>query len=435
MNAIYGISFKYWVILFMKSFMILLERSRAQISDPAFMFSNRIRSNYFTKSTLKMGFKEAIWFILKGVKKTLQIELDDWFEFLGGEKTMTKQGFSQLRQKIKSEAFVELNDNFTSWFYDDDNFKKYKGYRLLAIDGSITEIPNTNSNREYFGYYHNQSDRQQARAMACVIYDIENDYILESDIRTWKAAERDVAQELIERLLSKGSKNDLILFDRGYPSKEMFDFLESKSLKYLMRVKANKCNLEIDRANEPDQLVTLIYKKRLLKLRVINVKLPSGEIEKLVTNIMDMDFTNEDFKKLYFKRWGIEVKYSQLKSRYELENFSGVSPLAIKQDFFATIYLSNLMAMAKAEANENVDINDPGLKYDYKVNMNILIPKMTRMLIECFCEDNPEIRAKLFDKAMNNILKNLVPIRPNRNFPRREPSRKNKYPVNKKRSM
>jgi len=286
-----------------------------------------------------MCFKEAIWFILKGINKTLQIELDDWFEFLGGENTMTKQVFSQLRQKIKSEAFVELNDNFTSWYYEDDNFKKYKGYRLLAIDGSITEIPNTNSNREYFGCYHNQSDRQQARAMASVIYDIENDYILESDIRTWKAAERKVAQELIERLLEKGSKNDLILFDRGYPSKDMFDFLEGKGLKYLMRVKANKCNLKIDQANEPDQIVTLTHKKRILKLRVINVILPSGEVEKLVTNVMDTEFTNEEFKKLYFKRWGIEVKYSQLKSRYELENFSGVTPLTIKQDFYATIYL------------------------------------------------------------------------------------------------
>jgi len=92
------------------------------------------------------------------------------------------------------------------------------------------------------------------------------------------------------------------------------------------------------------------------------------------------------------------------------------------------------MVMAKAEANEKADTNNPGLKYDYKVNMNILIPKITRILIQCFCEDNPEIRTKLFDKAMNNIVKNLVPIRPNRSFPRRAPSRKNKYPVNKKRS-
>jgi hypothetical protein len=60
---------------------------------------------------------------------------------------------------------------------------------------------------------------------------------------------------------------------------------------------------------------------------------------------------------------------------------------------------------------------------------------MSRTLIECFYEDDLEKRTSLFDQAMKNITRNLVPIRPNRSFPRREPSRKNKYPVNKKRSL
>lgn len=49
------------------------------------MFTSRAKNAYFSKSTSKMSFNEAVWFILKGLKKTLQIEIDDWFEFLGGE--------------------------------------------------------------------------------------------------------------------------------------------------------------------------------------------------------------------------------------------------------------------------------------------------------------------------------------------------------------
>ena len=202
-----------------------------------------------------------------------------------------------------------------------------------------------------------------------------------------------------------------------------------------MRVKVNKFQTDIDNATEPDQIVSLIHKDNTLKVRIINVTLSTGETEKLATNIMDPNFTNEEFKALYFKRWGIEVKYSQLKSRYELENFSGVNPIAIRQDFYATIYLSNLMSIAKSEANETAASKQDGLKYEYKVNMNILIPKMTRTLIGCFYEENIEKRAMLFDRAMETITKNLVPIRPDRSFPRKEPSRKNKYPTNKKRSM
>jgi len=189
-----------------KNFMNSLKIARKQINDYNFMCTNRTKSTYFTKDTAKMSFKDAIYFIFKGLRKTLQIEIDDWIEFLNGDNNMTKQGFSQLRQKIKPDAFMQLNDNYISWFYNDDNYKKYKGYRLLSIDGSITEIPNTANNRKYFGYYHNQSDRQQARAMVSVIYDIENDYILEPDIKMWKAAERDLARELIGRLENKGLK-------------------------------------------------------------------------------------------------------------------------------------------------------------------------------------------------------------------------------------
>jgi len=160
-----------------------------------------------------------------------------------------------------------------------------------------------------------------------------------------------------------------------------------------------------------------------------------GETEKLVTNLINEDITNQEFKELYFKRWGIEVKYCQLKSRYELENFSGTSPIAIMQDFYATIYLSNIMAMAKTVADEKPEAIKNGLKYEYKVNMNILISKATKMLIECFCEDSAEKRGEMYEKTMSMILKNFVPIQPNRSFPRREPSRKNKFPTNKKRSM
>ena len=91
--------------------------------------------------------------------------------------------------------------------------------------------------------------------------------------------------------------------------------------------------------------------------------------------------------------------------------------------------------MAKAEANERAKLKNENLKYEYKVNMNILISKMTKTLIECFYEEDMEKRIILFDKAMKNITKNLVPIRTHRSFSRKKPSRKNKYPVNKKRSM
>ncbi|MBS3977047.1 MAG: transposase [Syntrophomonadaceae bacterium] len=306
---------------------------------------------------------------------------------------------------------------------------------MLAVDGSITEVPNTDRKREYFGSYNNQSERKLARSMVSVIYDVENDLILESKICNWKAAERVIAKELIECLETKGFQNDLIIFDRGYPSRDFISFLERKGLKYLIRIKRNRSSTQFDNANKNDQTIKVKHKDESLHVRVINVALQSGEIEKLITNIHDDSFTNEDFKKIYFKRWGVEVKYNQLKSRYELENFSGSTPIAIMQDFYSAIYLSNMMTLAKNEANERVELQKTGLKYEYKVNMNILIPHIRQILIKCLLTDDVNIRKNTFDDAMSVITKNLIPVRPNRSFSRKEPSRKNKFPLNRKRSM
>jgi hypothetical protein len=419
-----------------KSFLNALKNTKEQISDIYFMFKTRTKSTYFTRNSAKMSFVEVTHFILRNICKSLQIDLNDFFEeFKKNSLSITKQAFSQIREKISPLAFIDLNDNFINWFYSDGTFKKFKGFRLLAVDGSITEVPNTEKTRSFFGHYNNQSEFKLARSMVSVIYDIENDLIVESNICNWKTAERDATKELITQLEYKGFKNELILFDRGYPSKNFISFLESKGIKYLMRVKNKKFSTQIDNANEDDQIIFVDYEGKTLTIRVINIILPTGEVEKLITNLYDKNFSNEDFKKLYFKRWGIEVKYNQLKSIYELEKFSGTSPIAIMQDFYATIYLSNLISLAKSEANLKISKEKTGLKYEYKANMNILIPKIRKILIECLIIDDENKRIKIFDNAMNIIIKNLVPIRPNRNFPRKEPSRKNKYPQNRKRSM
>lgn len=407
---------------------ILTKYAKAKINEIEFVEKHKTKRSYFSRNTGKMKFYEAIYFILKGIKKSLQIELDEWFSSMDKE-SMTKQSFSELRQKISPKAFIELNDMFMEKFYDEVKFKTHKGYRLLAIDGSITEVPNSKKTRKYFGTYHNQSEYGIARAMVSVIYDIENDFLIETDITSWQSSEREVAKKLIKKLETKGFKNDLILFDRGYPSVDIFNFLEEKKLKFLMRVKANKCQKQIDLANKKDQIIKL--DKLQTSLRVINIVLDTGEIEKLVTNLGE-EFIYEEFKELYFKRWGIEIKYNQLKSKYDLENFSGSLPICIEQDFYANIYLVNLLTLAKNEANEQVQEEKKNLKYDYKINMNIFVGKMIPTLISILLEENPQKRSDSYQNVINQIKRNVVAIRPNRTFKRKEPSRKCKFPQNRR---
>lgn len=67
-----------------------------------------------------MGFKETILFMLNMINKTVQVELDDFFEgLLKKDYSISKQAFSENRQKINPKAFIELNDNINQVIMED----------------------------------------------------------------------------------------------------------------------------------------------------------------------------------------------------------------------------------------------------------------------------------------------------------------------------
>ena len=80
---------------------------------------------------------------------------------------------------------------------------------------------------------------------------------------------------------------------------------------------------------------------------MIKVVLSSGETETLVTNLSSKTFQTEEAGTLYFKRWGIEIKFDSLKNRLALENMSGRRPVTVYQDFWATMYIGS------AESSKN----------------------------------------------------------------------------------
>ncbi len=419
-----------------KRFLEALTITERLIDDIIFMCENRTKPTYFTRAAnCKMDFRNLILFELNFVKKALQLELDSFFKTMkGAVKSITKQGYSEARQKISPTAFIKMADAITNWYYGDDNFKKFNGYRLSAVDASILEINNSQRLRDAFGYGEGKTVKM-ARAKTSGIYDIENDMMITTKISKYTTGEREMAIEMIEKLKQMGLKNDLMLFDRGYPSKEFFAYLEKSQIKYVCRISSEKIR-QIHQAQEPDQIINLHVKKGhpRLSIRVVRFILDSGEEEVLVTNLFDESLGIQEFKELYFMRWGIEVKFNELKNRLQIQNFTGDTVISVEQDFYASIYLSNMVALAKNEANEKVAQNNEGknLKYEYKVNINILIGKLKDSLVLMLLENNPEKRKAMFREIMEEISQNVVPIRPGRSNARRKGLRAIKHPVNQK---
>lgn len=197
----------------------------------------------FTR-TRKLPFDKFCMSILAKKGKTLTMELNDFFDDIAeAEDCISKQDFSKQRCNLNPEVFKVLNQEYVGQIYKAGEYEKLNGYIVTAIDGSITEIPNTKLLQEEYGYIKS-SDKADvklcARARVSGIFDVINEVMIDSKIDRYDSSERELAKENIDEMLTilKGKKS-ILLFDRGYFSIELMYYLEKRGLKYLFRLKKN----------------------------------------------------------------------------------------------------------------------------------------------------------------------------------------------------
>ncbi|NRS88082.1 hypothetical protein HNQ02_000992, partial [Flavobacterium sp. 7E] len=159
-------------------------------------------------------------------------------------------------------------------------------------------------------------------------------------------------------------------------------------------------------------------KETSLKVRLIRIVLSNGEIEVLMTSLLDSQiFPASIFKELYFLRWGIETFYDELKNKLKLEYFTGYSKASIEQDFFCTIFISNLQSTIINDLQDDLKLKNKNTKLDYKINTNLSYGFLKNRILELLFKDAP--LDEVFEELENLFLKNTVPIRLNRNNKRK----------------
>jgi len=149
--------------------------------------------------------------------------------------------------------------------------------------------------------------------------------------------------------------------------------------------------------------------------RLIEVVLDTGEIEILCTSLTDTEkHPQGQFDGLYHKRWNEEEAYKLLKNRAEVERFSGKTAKAVKQDFFAKIFLTSLMAAYAHPIEEKVRTEykaDENRKHDQKINRTSALAMTKDILTGMFGKSDYQGVLKAFD---NIVSKTREVIRPNR---------------------
>ena len=146
------------------------------------------------------------------------------------------------------------------------------------------------------------------------------------------------------------------------------------------------------------------------------MKLLSGKIEILMTNLWeDEGYAVSEFKMLYSMRWGVESNISFQKNILQLESLSGLTPTSVIQDFYATVFVSNLHFLLIKQAQQTINDTMSGKKYLMQINNNKAFGKIKENIIPLFISKNP---SEILKTLHTYFIRAPLPVRKNRTFAR-----------------
>lgn len=382
----------------------------------------------------KLCFQNLSLLIVRLCKKTLSVEIDAFIKDLNPLKTCSVSAFSMQRSKLKPSFFNHWNSLLSKSFYQHygQQVKRWKGYRVFACDGSSISLVNRPVLNAFFGGQSNQiCSYVAAKTFYC--YDVLNKLILFSKITPYRFGELRTAYHMIDKGVLEPDM--LMIYDRNFSNYKMAALMQwqEKEVKYLIRVKdslqfaqrfinSGKDSEVINIYPGPtavEGLRTCGYTVRAntpLQTRLIAVKLSTGHIEVLMTNLWEHEgIKATEFKELYALRWGVESNISFQKNILQLESLSGLTPVSVMQDFYATVFITNLHFLLIKDAQQKIDERITKNKYPLQVNNNKAYGKIKEYITQLFLSNEP---VQILKTLTDYFIRAPLPIRKNRSYPR-----------------
>ena len=199
--------------------------------EEKFKSRHKIGENSFTRER-KLGFDKMMTMIMKKSSKSIQNSLNDTQLELSEDTTISNSAYTQARAKLNYTAFEEFAQMSAEMFYDDGEYERYQGFRILAIDGSVVTLPNSDDVKKEFNpmIAKCQIDtfkKEVVQARASCLFDVLNNIAIDASITNKNKSEENDLVAYDERTLALQhlehcTADDLVIMDRGYPSYELF---------------------------------------------------------------------------------------------------------------------------------------------------------------------------------------------------------------------
>jgi hypothetical protein len=423
---------------------LALVQIRERIFAAEFCGRHRRSEKDFTRQRL-LSFPVVMLMLLQKTTKSVQRHLHSFLERLWPEqpgRKVTPGAWTQARAKFAHTAFIELNQQvLLPAFYAPEQAAhrlNWRGHRLLGCDGSLLRLPAQGELAERFGAvavanHLGDTGTRYTPARLSVLYDLLNQLGLDARLEPVATSEVDLAVAQLEHVQS----GDVLIWDRGFTGFVLMARVWARGAHFVGRCSQGSfaAAQELFRQNRAgrSRRVKLIAPRNQkvslveaglppeLVVRFVSVRLSTGELEVLVTSLLDEEkYPTGEFLEVYHYRWNHETFHQMLKGRLDLENWSGWTEEAVRQDVQAAVLVSNLETLLSQEAQEQLSAGDRARRYPAKVNRAVSYHALKEKMIDLLWSSRP------LDKALEQIQRwmrdNPVSVRQDRSPPRRPQS-------------
>jgi hypothetical protein len=414
----------------------LIEALRRKFSDAQFIARHRTRPQDFTRHR-QLTFPVVMLFVLQKTVKSLQRHLHEFLDELSGGQLfepLSAGAITHARAKLKHTAFIELDQQLVipSIYarHTPQPIRRWHGHRLLGVDSSLVRTPNSQELREHFSLVQpaNQAGLIGAgfpQARMSVLYDLLNRVGLDGRLEPSRVGEVDLAIEQ----LGRAKLGDVLLNDRGLDYIARCSTASFAAAQELFRKNRGGVSMRVKLTPHSAQKAEV---RRLglpleLNVRFVSVRLPTGGLEVLVTSLLDeVEYPTQEFLEVYHLRWNHETFYNVLKSRLDLENFSGETVEAVLQDFHAALLLCNLETVLTAQSAASLAEHSAADQQPKQINRAVTFHALKDQVLALLYSDTPAEQVLL--KLQRLFVGCPISIRPDRKPPpRREPSLNRSY--------
>jgi len=337
---------------------------------------------------------------------------------LRSETPVTGQAFCAARRKLKPELLRQLVvRSAAQWDSQHGASHRFRGFRVLAIDGAKI---NLNRGDELFDYFGAPSGGHYPQMLLSTLYNPLSKRVHDLRVAPQDGDERRELEELMPSL----SPGDLLVADRGYPSFRIFEKLLQAGCHFVIRspkAQTFKGVQSFVESGRKQGWVTLYPPSGYphpeaapIKLRIAVFREFGDDPIVLLTDLGSKSLTRQDLLTIYRLRWKIEEFYGLAQGDcLGQRQYHATTPEGIMQEVFAMALLINLVrSCASAAADQH------GVSYQHLCEKEAVLATasyLTRLLLHT----DLEILSEIFDRLLRRIGTCTYKPRPGRSHPRR----------------